>query len=160
MKTMVEGLIKNSKAAYNFMIKYKNVLPIWGIQTETEIDEFLEYQKTSPKLDKQLLFDIEKDKKELTGDFCRGCGYCMPCPQDIEINSCVRMSLWIRRFPTEPCLTQDYQNKMNKSLDCIECNKYIEKCSYELDIPQLLKENYEDYINVFNWKNKDCKMKN
>lgn len=32
MKAMGGGLLKNSKAAYAYMLNYENVLPIWGIQ--------------------------------------------------------------------------------------------------------------------------------
>lgn len=147
MKAMGGGLIKNSEASYCFMNDYE-VLPIWGIQKESELEEFLSYEKSNLQLNDNLIKDIEKDKDDLGEEFCRGCGYCMPCPEDIEINTAARMSLWIRRFPTEPCLSEDYQEKMKKTLDCTECGECIKKCPYELNIPKLLKENYEDYMNV------------
>lgn len=147
MKAMGGGLIKNSEASYCFMNDYE-VLPIWGIQKESELEEFLSYEKSNLQLNDNLIKDIEKDRDDLGEDFCRGCGYCMPCPEDIEINTAARMSLWIRRFPTEPCLSEDYQKKMKKTLDCTECGECIKKCPYELNIPKLLKENYEDYMNV------------
>lgn len=149
MKAMGGGLIKNSEASYCFMNDY-DVLPIWGIQKESELDEFLSYSKNKSQLDDRLLEEIHNDRLELGEEFCRGCGYCMPCPEDIEINTAARMSLWIRRFPTEPCLNEDFQEKMAKTLDCTECGACIEKCPYDLNIPKLLKENYEDYMNVLN----------
>lgn len=84
-------------------------MPIWGIQKEEELDEFLFYEKTNPQLDDKLKITIKKDKVELGENFCRGCGYCIPCPEEIDISLCARMSLWIRRFPTEPYLTKEYQ---------------------------------------------------
>ena len=154
MKAMGGGLIKNSKAAYSFMMNFDNVLPIWGIQKETELDEFISYQENTPEMTDKLKQTIELDKKELGNDFCRGCGYCMPCPEEIEINTCVRMSLWIRRFPTEPCLTEEYQRKMEKTQECSQCMQCIDKCPYELNIPKLLKENYKDYMDVLTGKTK------
>ena len=59
-----------------------------------------------------------------------------------------RMSLWIRRFPTEPNLDEKTQEIMKKTLDCIECYACVDNCPYDLEIPDLLKENYEDYMNV------------
>ena len=132
------------------MEDFKNVLPIWGIQKESELDEFLSYQNKTIKLDSTLIKDIEKDKEELGDNFCRGCGYCLPCREGIEIFSAARMSLWIRRFPKEHCLSEEYQEKMNKTLDCSECRECVSRCPYNLDIPRLLKENYEDYMKVLN----------
>ena len=147
MKAMGGGLIKNSKISYAYMNQFDNVLPIWGIQKLEELEEFLSYPENI-KLDDNLIKTIENDKKELGENFCRGCGYCMPCIEDINISLCARMSLWIRRFPTKPYLTQDYQNIMKKTQDCTECYSCVDKCPYELDIPELLKENYDDYMKV------------
>lgn len=147
MKAMGGGLLKNSKASYAFLNQFDNVLPIWGIQKISELDEFLSYDENTV-LDEKLKADIEKDKRELGENFCRGCGYCMPCPEEINVSLCARMSLWIRRFPTEPNMDERTQEIMKKTLDCTECYSCVDKCPYELDIPQLLKENYEDYMNV------------
>jgi predicted aldo/keto reductase-like oxidoreductase len=151
MKAMGGGLIKNSKASFAYINQFDNVLPIWGIQKLSELNEFLSYDENTV-LDKELKKDIENDKKELGENFCRGCGYCMPCPEGINVSLCARMSLWIRRFPTEPNMDEKTQEIMKKTLDCTECYSCVDKCPYELDIPELLKENYEDYQNVLTGK--------
>lgn len=151
MKAMGGGLITNSKASFAFLNQFDNVLPIWGIQKISELDEFLSYDENTI-LDDELKSEIENDKKELGEDFCRGCGYCMPCPEDIKISTCARMSLWIRRFPTEPNMDEKTQKLMEDTKNCIECYACVDNCPYELDIPRLLKENYEDYQNVLTGK--------
>ncbi len=153
MKAMAGGLIKNSKASFAFINQFDNVLPIWGIQKISELDEFLSYDE-GLILDDELKSIIESDKKEIGSDFCRGCAYCMPCPEEIKINICARMSLWIRRFPTEPNLTPEWQKIMNDTSKCIECYNCVDKCPYGLDIPRLLKENYNDYMDILNGKTK------
>ena len=153
MKAMGGGLISNSKASFAFLNQFDNVLPIWGIQKISELDEFLSYDENTT-LDDELKKAIEQDKNELGENFCRGCGYCMPCPEEINVSLCARMSLWIRRFPTEPNMDERTQGIMKKTLDCTECYSCVDKCPYELDIPELLKENYEDYMNVLEGRTK------
>ncbi|MDO5403391.1 MAG: aldo/keto reductase [Eubacteriales bacterium] len=149
MKALSGGLITNSKAAYAYQAGYDNVLPIWGIQRESELDEFIEYISNPPVMNDEIRAVIEKDKKELAGGFCRGCGYCMPtCPAKIEINNCARMSLLLRRSPAELQLTPQVQAKMKKIEDCIHCGQCTVHCPYGLDTPKLLEENYRDYQEV------------
>lgn len=148
MKALSGGLITNAKAAYAFEAFYENVLPIWGIQREQELDEFLSFIDNPPEMTEEIKAFIEKDKKELSGDFCRGCGYCMPCPAGIEINNCARMSLLLRRSPSELQLTKEVQEKMKKIENCLHCNQCKSKCPYGLDTPKLLEKNYEDYKKV------------
>ncbi len=152
MKALSGGLITNSKAAYAYLAQYNNVLPIWGIQRENELDEFLSYINNPPEMTKEISDFIEKERQELQGDFCRGCGYCMPCPAGIEINNCARMSLLIRRSPSAAQLTKETQAKMKKIENCLNCGKCKSKCPYGLDTPNLLKKNYKDYCEILQGK--------
>ena len=148
MKALSGGLITNSAAAYAYLAQYDNVLPIWGVQRENELDEFLSYIDNPPKMNEELSAVIEHDRKELLGEFCRGCGYCMPCPMGIEINNSARMSLMLRRAPSAGWLSEEWQEKMMKIETCLHCNKCKSKCPYGLDTPALLAKNLEDYKNV------------
>ena len=148
MKALSGGLITNSQAAYAFLAQYDKVLPIWGVQRESELDEFLSYIDNPPTMTAELSAIIEKDRKELLGDFCRGCGYCMPCPVGIEINNCARMSLMIRRAPAAAQLTEEMQAKMKLIEKCLHCGKCKSKCPYGLDTPTLLEKNYKDYCEI------------
>lgn len=148
MKALSGGLITNSKAAYAYISQFDNVLPIWGVQKEGELDEFISYIDNPPTMTSEIKEIIERDRNELGGEFCRGCGYCMPCPVGIEINNSARMSLMLRRAPSNNWLTKEWQDKMKKIEDCLNCGKCKSKCPYGLDTPSLLKKNYEDYKKV------------
>jgi len=148
MKGLSGGLISDSRAAYAFMAQYDGVLPIWGVQRESELDEFISYISAPPAMTDELRAVIERDRRELCGNFCRSCGYCMPCPAGIEIRSCARMSLMLRRAPSESWLTEEWQEKMKMIEGCLHCGKCREKCPYGLDTPTLLEKNYEDYKKV------------
>ena len=148
MKALSGGLITNSAAAYAFEAQYDNVLPIWGVQRMRELEEFLSYIAKPPVMTPELRTVIERDRGQLLGEFCRGCGYCMPCPAGIEINNCARMSLMIRRAPAAAQLTEEMQAKMRKIEDCLHCNQCMAKCPYHLNTPELLAKNLKDYREI------------
>lgn len=145
MKALSGGLIVNSAAAYAFQAQYDNVLPIWGVQRESELDEFLSYLDNPPLLTGALQATIDHDKAELAGGFCRGCGYCLPCPAQIDIPNCARMSLLLRRSPAAGHLSPAGQEKMARIDQCVHCNHCADHCPYGLNTPELLRRNYEDY---------------
>ena len=113
MKALAGGLITRSDAAYAFLADYP-VAPIWGVQRESELKEFLAYNEEPPIMTDEIKAYIEAERKELSGDFCRGCGYCMPCPMGIQINNAARMSLMIRRAPVDAQLSPASQEMMKK----------------------------------------------
>ena len=91
---------------------------------------------------------IEDDRKNLLGDFCRGCGYCMPCTVDIQINQCARMSQLIRRSPSENFKGEFWQGEMSKIENCVDCGLCKTRCPYGLDTPNLLRKNLADYKDI------------
>lgn len=148
MKALAGGIITDSRAAYAFIGQYDNVMPIWGIQKENELDEWLSFMLETPVMTDEIKNEIDTDRRSLSSNFCRGCGYCMPCPMGIQINNCARMSLMLRRAPSNAWLSQEWQDNMKQIENCINCGQCKSKCPYELDTPKLLKTNYEDYKRV------------
>ena len=145
MKALAGGLITDAATAYAYMARFSNVVPIWGIQREQELDAFLDCMENPPELTEERWRKIEADRKELAGEFCRGCGYCQPCPAGIEIQNCARMSLMLRRAVKTLYLTPEWQAKMAKIADYRHCGLCKSRCPYGLDTPELLRRNYEDY---------------
>ena len=147
MKGLSGGLLTNADACMAFMSEYE-VLPIWGVQREEELDQWLSFFQRDISMTSEIKKFIEEDRKSLMGDFCRGCGYCMPCAAGIQINNCARMSQLIRRAPSANFLSEEWQGLMAKIEDCIDCGVCKTRCPYGLDIPNLLRKNYADYKDI------------
>jgi len=145
MKALSGGLITNSAAAYAFLSQFPKLLPIWGIQRESELDEFISYQTVPPVLDDVLESVIDRDKADLSGEFCRGCGYCLPCPVGIIINNAARMNHLVRRAPKS--MWSNFKDNMELIKDCTSCGHCKRHCPYGLDVPKLLQECYTDFQN-------------
>jgi len=147
MKGLSGGLLTDSSACMAFMSQYP-VLPIWGIQREQELQEWLSFFRSKAEMTEELRALIEKDRKELMGDFCRGCGYCSPCTVGIMINTCARMSQLIRRAPSENFLSEQWRSRMELIDSCVDCGLCKSRCPYGLDIPNLLRRNLADYREI------------
>jgi len=152
MKALAGGLITNIDCARAWIHHFPNVLPIWGIQRESELEGLLRsIRETPPDFLAAPFFRpeqkrrIEKDRRELSGGFCRGCGYCMPCPEGIQINTCARMPLMLRRAPEKAWLSPFWQDEMAKIGNCRRCGNCAAQCPYGLDTPALLEKSLADY---------------
>jgi len=150
MKGLSGGLITYATAAFAFLHRYTDLVPIWGIQKESELREFLALSSGPPTLSEEMMETIESYRKELAGDFCRACGYCMPCPQGIQIPIGARMELLLGRVVVQDFLTDEMKARMELIRKCTDCGHCRDHCPYELDAPALLRKNlkyYEQFCN-------------
>jgi aryl-alcohol dehydrogenase-like predicted oxidoreductase len=146
MKAMSGGLLTDARLAFAALRQYENIVPIWGIQREKELAEFLALEADPPSMDEAMQAAIERDKIELAGDFCRGCGYCLPCTVDIPINTAARIGFLLRRSPSARWLSPEWQEQMKRIEDCADCSQCKERCPYGLDVPALLHKMLDDYM--------------
>ncbi|MDR3280194.1 MAG: aldo/keto reductase [Synergistaceae bacterium] len=146
MKALSGGLITDVRIAWLFMRRHDNVVPIWGIQKLSELEEFLAYEKNPPVWSDELREKMSRDRLELSGNFCRGCGYCLPCPAGIEINWIARMPQVLRRMKAEVFMTQEWREKMKTVENCVHCEACKARCPYELDTPKLVADALIDYM--------------
>ena len=145
MKALAGGLITHARTSFAFLRQYENLVPIWGVQREWELDDVLALEANQPVLDDAMWAEIERDRAELSEDFCRACGYCLPCPANIPIPMAARMKLLLRRMPYQPYLTEEWQANMARIEECTSCGHCTDNCPYGLDAAAMLKRNLEDY---------------
>ncbi len=145
MKALCGGIYPDPVSSFAFLRQYDNVVPIWGMQRMAELEQFLALEARPPALDEAMLATIAKARRELAGEFCRGCGYCLPCPADIPIPMAARMAFLLRRARAEGFLTTEWREKMARIESCTNCGHCREHCPYGLDAPELLKKMYAEY---------------
>ncbi len=145
MKALAGGLLTSAAPSMAFLRRFDNLVPIWGMQRESELEEVIALEKNPPVLDEAMMARIQKDREELAGDFCRGCGYCKPCPVGIQIDLCARMPQLLRRSPSARFLSDEFAPEMEKIRDCLHCNTCVSRCPYQLNTPALLEAALKDY---------------
>ena len=147
MKAMGGGLIQHPEVTFAFLRQYPQVVPIYGIQRMSELNQWLSLENDPPQWNEEMQRLAAEEKAALGGDFCRSCGYCMPCPMGIEIPNAARMSLLMTRAPYQPYITKEWQAKMHKIESCINCRRCVAHCPYSLDTPRLLRDQLHWYEN-------------
>ena len=145
MKALSGGLITNAKLPFAWLRQYPHVVPIWGVQRMWELEQLIGYAENPPELDEAARAEIEKDQKELAGSFCRGCGYCLPCPAGIPINNANRITQLLLRSPWQSWVTPEWQANMERIEDCIHCGACASRCPYGLVPYETLREHLAFY---------------
>jgi uncharacterized protein len=92
------------------------------------------------------------ENEKLSGLYCTGCNYCMPCPQKVNIPEIFRMMNYYRIYHIEDYAREGYAQigvspwvPGNRADSCIECGNCEEKCPQKIEIIKQLKESH-DYL--------------
>jgi len=85
--------------------------------------------------------------KEMADLYCSGCGYCLPCPQEVNIPEIFRLYNMGRVYGLWQNVRGSYRGLRRKAPErgmpadaCVECGVCEEKCPQQLPIRDQLKE--------------------
>jgi len=145
MKGLAGGLITRAELSFTFLEQFDNVVPIWGIQHKHEAEEFMRLDADPPAMTVEMKEAVEAFRKELSGSFCRGCGYCLPCPADIRIPTSARIKFLLQRAVWQNLVTPAVREQMARIENCLHCDACKSRCPYHLDTPSLLADNLSFY---------------
>lgn len=140
MKPFGGGALNNANTALKFILSNGNVdVVIPGMMSTSEVEENVAISSGSYTLGAEELSLIEKDKRELGSQFCHGCDYCQPCPQEVPISFILRAeSQFLKLTGWTPRLMRQFQNARAKLASCIKCGVCESRCPYRLPIIELL----------------------
>jgi predicted aldo/keto reductase-like oxidoreductase len=72
--------------------------------------------------------------------FCRNCGYCLPCPENIPIPDLFRIEGYYERYGMKKWAIEQYQRLPVKAGACSSCEQCLPRCPYGVPIPEHLRE--------------------
>lgn len=140
MKPLAGGALTDAKLALKYILSKEYIdVVIPGMDKVEQIEENVSILKDEIKLTEDEIDCINKIKKELGNSFCRRCEYCMPCVENINIPLQFLLEGYYTRYDLKEWSTNRYKSLEKKASDCIECGACEEKCPYDLNIREMLK---------------------
>ncbi|MCF8035110.1 MAG: aldo/keto reductase [Desulfarculaceae bacterium] len=139
MKPLGGGLLERADLCFRWLQTVPGVVPIPGIQAMSELDQIAALYADRKPLSDVDRADMERIRSELGSRFCHRCGYCMPCPNGIDIPIAMLFRSQVRRFPAQE-LARLSGRAMEAIEDCEQCGECEARCPYELPIPEMLGE--------------------
>ena len=144
MKPFAGGMIDNADIAFKFLRQHPDVIPIPGFDSVEAVDQVISFYKNENKTTQSDVQIMDHYRSELGKQFCRRCEYCQPCPNEVMITQAMGYRVIANRM--SPGVAVEFSRlSMESVLKCDDCGACVEKCPYDLPIPDMLKSFYDLY---------------
>ena len=143
MKPFAGGHLKDASLAIKYQLQFPNVVPIPGVQAIGEVEEIVSIVDGSWELDPDDLQRMADVRAGLGTKFCHWCGYCLPCPEDLDIPWILNARIITNSYG------ERYQTILAEAMEtadgCVQCGECEDKCPFDLPIRVLLSESIDYY---------------
>lgn len=145
MKPFAGGVIDDAALAFKFLRQFPDAIPLPGYNSVESVDQIVSFYFQANTVTATDFAAMAKYRYDLGQDFCRRCEYCQPCPQGVMITSAMQYRVLERKMPVHILVKSFAGQAIETVVNCIECGECIKRCPYNLEIPEILKRNYERY---------------
>ncbi|MFW6303742.1 MAG: aldo/keto reductase [Candidatus Sumerlaeota bacterium] len=156
IQNLIPGEVGSSpEMALRFVLANPNIsVALSGMGNMQMVEENAATCARTNILSQEELDHMEKameEVKKFSDLYCTGCGYCMPCPQDIHISHAFSLMNMHRVWGQTEYARSAYQRwaekgkppwlgKYNTAAACVECGKCEQECPQDIPIIEQLKE--------------------
>ena len=148
MKPFGGGRLGDIELCFKFLRNYPKFITVAGMQNLKELKENIRFAEGSDLPSINDMEKIKKIEKELGDKFCRQCGYCMPCPNNINIADVNFIKVYFKQMPRDKFDKMGLEEMAQTADGCTECGECSAKCPFELDVPSIVKENVEFFKGI------------
>lgn len=154
IKRLLPGRASSAEIALRFVLSNPNVTcALSGMGSMKMVEENAETASDNTPLSMEETSHINasmEENKRLAELYCTGCGYCMPCPQEVNIPLNFQLMNYHRVYGLTQYAREQYAligssegMKGKKAEDCIECGLCELKCPQKIEIRQQLRKTAE-----------------
>jgi predicted aldo/keto reductase-like oxidoreductase len=141
MKPFSGGALFNPQLAIKYVLSQPDILVIPGVEEATIFDQNWQVYLGDHALAPSEMKEIEDIRRQYDKSFCRRCDYCQPCSEQIPIQLILGMRYAIHRFGDAIMQKEWMQAGIANARQCSQCGECMERCPYDLPIPDLIREN-------------------
>ncbi|HBF10332.1 aldo/keto reductase [Thermotoga neapolitana] len=101
--------------------------------------------------DMKMIEEIKKTLESFAVINCTECGYCMPCPNGVDIPGNFRLyneTVMFEDWEGGRRTYRWFESQKSAASFCVECGECLSKCPQKLDIPNLLKRVHRELAGV------------
>jgi len=157
IRDMVKGSSSSPEVALRFVLSNPNVtIALSGMNSMEMIDEnaaTASRQEPLADAERRKVIESLEETKELTDLYCTGCGYCMPCPNGIDIPANFTAMNYYKVWKLEELARRYYKGLGTRKKDdetveawaeaCVQCGECEPKCPQNIPIVEQLKETHD-----------------
>ncbi len=127
-----------------------------GMTSLEQVKENVKYASNEDHLsdyDQDIIREVARQYKVSSlGNDCTRCGYCMPCPEGVDIVNCLNEYNIAQMLRDPKASAMQYFSLIPEDAradSCVGCEKCLPFCTQMLDIPQELQKVYEYFGSEF-----------
>lgn len=146
-KKLMGGARSTVEAALRFVLSNPGVtVALSGMNDVRQVEENVEIaSRVEPLSEEEMerIASIFEETKKLADLYCTGCGYCMPCPNGVDIPGNFRAMNYYRVWDLLDLAKHEYNHLKGKNAHaeaCLECGECEPKCPQNIQIIKQLKE--------------------
>jgi predicted aldo/keto reductase-like oxidoreductase len=139
MKPVGGGALKEvASLNLRYVLTRGSTIAVPGIDKTEYVDMNL---SILPKIDPLANREYElltKARDRWQGNFCRRCGYCMPCPHGLNIPFLLLLKAYWERYDLKKWVRERLEPLQKKYDDCKKCGECTAKCPYSLPVKDMM----------------------
>ncbi len=151
MQDVAGGSVRIPELALRFVLSNPNVnVALSGMSTIEQLEENVKIADAGDTLPEDYMAEIKRrlvDLRKMADLYCTGCGYCLPCPQDVNIPRIFQLlnqgriyGIWESARQAYADLGEAAWETGEKATKCIECGLCEPKCPQHIMIRDQLKD--------------------
>jgi predicted aldo/keto reductase-like oxidoreductase len=142
LKTLL-GQDKTSmvRSALGFVLAQDVSVVVTGLKSIEEVETAAKVGESYSRLtsDEEECFRVQFDRK-----YCRDCGLCLPCPQNLDIAAILRFHTLSVTYGLKKWAKKLYEGLEVGVENCTKCGECEPKCPYEIPIMSILQKAQKD----------------